>query len=193
MRWIRHSELEGKHSFLSASKGSWLRYDPEKLLERYSEELAHVRGTKLHALAHQAIDLGIDLENTGQTLNMYVNDCIGYRMKTEQTLYYSQNAFGTADAISFRKDPDSGMFLLRIFDYKSGKTKASPEQLLIYAAYFCLEYKVKPMTIDYDLRIYQNDEIHYIEMDPEDVVYIMSKITEFDKLIERAKDEGVLD
>lgn len=203
MRWNRHSELKDKHSFLSASKYQWIRYTPETLVERYAKSMDAARGTRLHALAHMLISEGIKLPNTGQTLNMYVNDCIGYRMATEQVLAYippgrvTSNAFGTADAINFTRDPETDIPVLRIFDLKNGVTKASGDQLLVYAAYFCLEYllpvKVRPMDIEFDLRIYQNDAIHYVEMDPEDVVYVMDRIVEYDKLIEKMKEEeGVL-
>ena len=84
---------------------------------------------------------------------MYVNDAIGYRMTPEQPLYYSDNCFGTADAIQFKNN------VLRIHDYKSGIIPAKMEQLKIYAALFCLEYKVKPGAIRIELRIYQNDDV----------------------------------
>jgi len=190
MRFKQHSELEGKHSFLSASKYHWVNYTPEKMLESFARASAAARGTELHDFAHKAIRLGIKQANTSQTLNMYINDCIGYRMSTEQPLMYSVNAFGTADAINFHRGFDDVM-TLRIFDLKNGVTPASKTQLEVYAAYFCLEYKVRPMEIDYDLRIYQNDEVLMFETDPEDIAYVMDRIIEFDKLIERAKEEEV--
>ncbi len=190
MKFNRHLELEGKHSFLSASKYHWVNYSPEKMLEAFAKATAAARGTALHNFAHDAISLGIKMPNTAQTLNMYVNDCIGYRMVTEQTLMYSPNAFGTADAIDFRRGTED-LMVLRIFDMKTGVSPASNSQLEVYAAYFCLEYKVRPMEIDYDLRIYQNDEVQLFVTDPEDITYIMDRIIEFDKLIERAKEEGV--
>lgn len=193
MKWNPHSELRDKHSFLSASKYHWIRYTPEKVAEAYAKSMDAARGTRRHALAHMLISEGVKLPNTGQTLNMYVNDCIGYRMQTEQALAYSMNAFGTADAISFRRDPDTDIPVLRIFDLKNGVTPASGDQLLVYAAYFCLEYlapvKVRPMDIEYDLRIYQNDAINYVEMEPEQVVYVIDRIVEYDKLIEKMKAE----
>ena len=154
MKWNPHSELRDKHSFLSASKYHWIRYSPEKVVETYARSMDAARGTRRHALAHMLISEGVKLPNTGQTLNMYVNDCIGYRMKTEQVLAYSINAFGTADAISFGRDPLTDEIVLRIFDLKNGVTPASGDQLLVYAAYFCLEYlapsKIRPMDIEYD-------------------------------------------
>ena len=191
MRFNPHSELRDKHSFLSASKYHWINYTPEKVLESYSRASAAARGTALHKFAHDAIQLGIKLPNTQQTLNLYVNDCIGYRMQTEQPLAYSENAFGTADAINFQRDPIIDEMVLRIFDLKNGVSPASFTQLEVYAAYFCLEYRVRPMEIQYDLRIYQNDAVELYDTDPEDIAYIMDRIIEFDKLIERAKEEGV--
>lgn len=191
MRFNQHSELKDKHSFLSASKYHWVNYTPEKLLESYSRASAAARGSALHAFAHQAVQLGIKLPNTQQTLNLYVNDCIGYRMQTEQPLVYSENAFGTADAINFHRNLITDAMVLRIFDLKNGVTPASFTQLEVYAAYFCLEYKIRPMEIEYDLRIYQNDDIEMHDADPEDIAYIMDRIKEFDKLIKRAQEEGV--
>lgn len=183
MIWNKHSDLVGKHAFLSGSKYHWINYDEDKLAEAYDKAMTAARGTRLHALAHDLISLGIKLPNTNQTLNMYVNDCIGYRMKTEQILFHSYNAFGTADAIDFRER------VLKIFDLKNGVIPTKETQLEVYAAFFCLEYKVRPAEIDYDLRIYQNDQIYRFDTDPEDITYIMSRIVEFDKLIESMKEE----
>ena len=115
---------------------------------------------------------------------MYVNDAIGFKMKPEQVLYYSDNCFGTADAIMFRNN------LLRIHDLKTGVTRAHMEQLEIYAALFCLEYNKKPSDIDMELRIYQNNEIIVHNPTVEDILPIMDKIITFDKLIDRMKIEG---
>jgi hypothetical protein len=140
-------------------------------------------GTRKHELASELIKLNIKLPRTKKTLNMYVNDCIGFKMIPEQPLFYSWNAFGTADAISFRKNK------LMIFDYKSGKTKASFAQLDIYAALFCLEYKQDPNQIEIEERIYQSDEAHINEPRPEDILYIMEKIKRFDGLMDELKME----
>ena len=112
---------------------------------------------------------------------MYVNDAIGFKMEPEQVLYYSDNWFGTADAIIFRN------YLLRIHDLKTGVTKAHMEQLEIYAALFCLEYNKRPGDIDMELRIYQNNEILIHQPEADDILPIMDKIMSFDKLIEKLK------
>lgn len=177
MRFNDHSKLEGRHAFLSASKYSWTNYDDDKLDATYRTARAARRGTELHAFAHMAITLGIKQARTSKTLNMYVNDAIGFRMTSEQILYYSDNAFGTADTISFRKN------LLRIHDLKNGVTPASMRQLEIYAAFFCLEYQVKPPTIEMELRIYQNDEVVVHNPDPQVIIEIMDKIVRFDERI----------
>jgi hypothetical protein len=182
MIFAQHSDLIGKHAFLSASKYHWINYDEEKLVESYDNHMTAARGTRLHALAHMLITEGVKLPNTQQTLNMYVNDCIGYRMKTEQILFYSYNAFGTADAIDFRDR------LLKIFDLKNGVTPTKETQLEVYAAFFCLEYKVRPAEIEYDLRIYQNDEIYAFETDPDRIAHIIDRIIQFNKLIESMKE-----
>lgn len=186
MNFNKHLAIEGQHAFLGASKYHWINYSEEKLIESYSKFQAIREGTELHAFAAQCIRLGQKLPRSQKTLNMYVNDAIGYKMTPEQPLYYSENCFGTADAISFRKN------LLRIHDYKSGVTPAHMEQLEIYAALFCLEYKFKPAAIDIELRLYQNNEILYHNPTSEDLVPIIDKIITFDKLIDKLKIDGGL-
>ena len=183
MNFNKHSNLEGQHAFLGASKYHWINYDETKLVESYSKYMAAQRGTILHDFAAQCIRLGQKLPKSRKTLNMYVNDAIGFRMTVEQPLYYSENCFGTADAICFRNN------LLRIHDYKSGVTPARMEQLEIYTALFCLEYRVKPSDIDIELRIYQSDEILHHNPTAEDIVPIMDKIITFDKLITKIRAE----
>ena len=114
---------------------------------------------------------------------MFLKHASGYKMRSEQVLVYSDNCFGTCDAISFRKNQ------LRIHDLKTGVTPAHMEQLLIYAALFCLEYGVKPSTIEIELRIYQSDDIIGYIPEAEEIVHIMDKIIYFDKLIEEMKDD----
>lgn len=177
MIFNRHSDLKGMHAFLGASKYSWTNYDDEKLDRTYLTSLAAQRGTELHAFAAEAIRLGIKLPRTSETLNRFVNDAIGYRMIPEQVLFVSDIAFGTADAVSFRRNK------LRIHDLKTGVTPTSIRQLEIYAAFFCLEYGFKPPTIDMELRIYQNDEVQIYEADPDVILHIMDKTVTFDKRI----------
>lgn len=181
MIFNQHSDLAGKHAFLGASKPYWLNYDEEKLVESYDKAMTAAKGTRLHHLAQQLISEGIKLPENSQTLNMYVNDCIGFRMKPEVVLFYSFNAFGTADAIDFRDR------VLRIYDLKNGVTKTKETQLEIYAALFALEYKVPPAEIEYDLRIYQHDDIYQFETDPERIMYIRERIKEYDAIIESMK------
>lgn len=183
MNWNRHSGLSGKHAFLGASKSSWLNYDDEKLVVAYNRDLARERGTRLHALAAELIDLQVKLPKSHKTLNMYVNDAIGFKMRTEQVLYYSDNCFGTADAISFRGNE------LRIHDLKTGEVPAHVEQLLIYAALFCLEYHKKPNDIKFELRLYQSDDIQVINPEVDVIAPVMDRIVTFDRLINQLKRE----
>lgn len=183
MKWNEHSSLKGEHAFLSASKYHWINYDNEKLDSVYLSWLGIKKGTELHELASKLIDMRQKLPRTQKSLNLYVNDAIGFKMLTELTLYYSPNCFGTADAISFRDN------FLRIHDLKTGKTQASIKQLEIYAALFCLEYDFNPNSINIELRLYQYDEVLVHEPDAEELMYIMDKIKEFDKRIEILKQE----
>lgn len=188
MKFNKHSDLEGRHAILSASSPYWINDDAEKLIARVAKANNAVLGTRKHALAHELISLGQKLPSTSQTLNLYVNDCIGYRMRTEQPLFYSWYAFGTADAIQFRREEELG-YVLRIFDLKTGTGAVKFTQLMAYAALFCLEYNIKPMQIMYDLRIYQNDDIQMFETDPEEIAHIMDRYIESNKLITAYQEE----
>ena len=184
MQFNDHKKLQGLHAPFSPSQASWLRYDDEKAIEVYSNRKASELGTRLHQWAKDTIDLGIKQPRSKKTLYAYVNDAIGFKMDTEVVLFYSTRFFGTADAISFR----NGM--LRIHDLKTGRIPAHMEQLEVYAALFCLEYRVKPIEIDMELRIYQNDEVIYHNPSPEDILEIMDHIVHLNKLLEKL-DEGV--
>lgn len=182
MKFNKHPLLEGSHALLSASKHTWVNYDEERLEDMFDKWQATQKGTELHDLAAKLIKLGVKLPKTQKTLNMYVNDGIGFRMTPEVCLFYSTNAFGHADTISFRNN------LLRIHDYKSGLTPVSMNQLEIYEALFCLEYGHNPHDIDTELRIYQSNEIYVSNPEPEKILYIMDKIIVFDKRINEIKD-----
>lgn len=187
-RFNHHPDQVGKHAFLSASKYSWTNYDEDKLEEVFRNSMEAQRGTDLHAYAAEAIRLRRKQPRTRDTVNMFINDVIGYRMASEQILFYSPNVFGTADAISFKNG------LLRIFDLKTGVTKASFTQLLVYAALFCLEYDIKPAEVKFDLRIYQSNEIFVLELENDDIVHdvinIMGKIVKFDRRINQIRMEA---
>lgn len=180
-----HSKLAGLHATFSPSQSSWLRYDDDKAIEVYANRKASEMGTRLHAWAAETIKLGLKQPKSKKTLYNYVNDAISYRMSPEVVLFYSERFFGTADAISFRNN------FLRIHDLKTGKIKADMEQLEVYAALFCLEYKTKPGDIEMELRIYQNDEIIYHKPTAEDILPIMDKIIHLNKLLERLEGEEV--
>ncbi len=186
MRWMKHSRLEGQHAFLGASKHSWMNYDDDKITESYYNFLATQKGTKLHSIAAQLIEEKIMLPKKKLTFNMYVNDAIGYNLRPEQILYFSDNCFGTADAIGF----DERKGELRIHDLKTGLNAASIHQLEIYAALFFLEYDLPISDINMELRIYQNNDILIENPTIEDIAPIMDKIIRFDEIIEQIKKES---
>lgn len=183
MNFNSHSKLEGKHALLGASSYHWINYSDDKLVDYFNKQLAKIEGTELHEIAAKLIQKKIRLQKSKKTFNSYVNDAIGFGMTPEQILYYSDNCFGTADAIAFKKD------FLRIHDLKTGTTPASMTQLEIYASLFCLEYSVNPPSIGMEFRIYQNDDIQIIEGDPDRIEMLMEKIVSFDKIIEKLKTE----
>lgn len=184
MNFNKHYQLEGQHAFLSASTYHWIRYDELKLKNRWRTAQEARRGVELHEYAATAIRLKRKQPHNKDTVNQYINDAIGFRMSPEVVLYYSPNCFGTADAIGFRNNK------LRIFDLKNGVSKVSIDQLLVYAALFCLEYGVSPFEIEFDLRIYQSNDIQFYTIDPGDIRQIMDIIIRSDDIINNLKVEG---
>lgn len=183
MVFRNHKNLEGQHAILGASKYSWVNYNDEKMIQVYHGLQAAKQGTELHDLAAKCIRLGQRLPKSNKTICRYVNDAIGYRMTPEQVLYFSENCFGTADAICFRDD------LLRIHDLKTGTMPCKMTQLEIYAALFCLEYRIKPSDIQMELRIYQNDDVLVHSPTVENILPLMDKIQNFDRIINDLKME----
>lgn len=184
MQFNNHSKLSGLHAPFSPSKSSWLRYDDDKVFDFFNNLKAKEMGTRLHDWAQKTIDLGLKQPKSKKTIYAYVNDAIGFKMDTEVVLFYSPRFFGTADSICFRKN------MLRIHDLKTGKIKADMEQLEVYAALFCLEYRIDPRDIEIELRIYQNDEVVFHNPEPDDIVEIMQKIKHIDQLLEKLEEEG---
>jgi Protein of unknown function (DUF2800) len=182
VRFNRHLGLQGEHAFLSPSSYHWVNYTPDRLAERWTTARAAAYGVAQHEYAQQEILAGRMSSHIG-TLGQYINDCIHHKMQPEQILYYSENCFGTADAINFRYKT------LRIFDLKTGVIPGSVHQLEIYAALFCLEYGKDPYDIQIELRIYQDGEISIFDADPDDIAFIMEKIKEFDMQIDQLKLE----
>ncbi len=178
MIFNRHDNLEGLHAPFGASKYAWLRYDDAKVLDVYANLKAAEYGSRLHAWAKETIDLKIKQHRSNKTIYNYVNDAIGFNMNTEVVLYYSPYFFGTVDTISFKKN------FLRVHDLKTGKTPVSMDQLFIYVALFCLEYKVKPTEIQIECRVYQNDDILIANPTAEIIISIMDKIVHVNNLIE---------
>lgn len=184
MNFNAHLDLKDKHSFLSPSNYHWINYNPEKLASVYRNQQAKEEGNIQHAFASVAIQKRIKLANHKKALNLFVNDSIGFKMESEQVLYYSDNSFGTADAISFKDG------LLRIFDLKTGMSKCSFKQLDVYAALFCLEYGLDPTMIQIEERIYQFNGYTINVPDPLFVRDIMNTIIEFDVILDTIKENG---
>ena len=217
MIWNDHSDLRGRHSILSPSQSSWLRYSDEdnyaSLYRRCASEYSAQAGTIIHDYAQQRIinklpmsedeqnaiklellrngipNYAIDIYQFYQTLVEYVNDSIAFNMTPEVTLYYSENAFGTCDAIRYSRRN------LRIHDLKTGVKPAGFDQLVVYAAYFFLEYgkkmKLKPESVDTELRLYQSSEISICHPDPSDIYSAIDKIIELDPIIDIFKSGGL--
>lgn len=176
MRFNKHLALRGEHAFLSPSQYHWINYTPDRLIQKWTAAQAGAYGIAQHEYALREIKSGRVSSLVG-TLGLYINDAIQYKMTCEQVLFYSENCFGTADTIGFRYKT------LRIHDLKTGVIPGSVHQLEVYAALFCLEYNKDPFEIKIELRIYQADEVSVYDADPEDILFIMEKIQEFDKIL----------
>lgn len=209
-----HLELKGTHAPFSPSQPSWLNYTPEKLLGNYVSGYATMIGTLTHEFAEKRIKKvdkltpegidswefylwdhkvpeyvlhNIDKERIYGTLLMYVNDCIDFGMEPEKILYFSDNFYGTADAISFKRKT------LRISDLKTGTSLVKDEQLLVYAAFFCLENKIKPKDIKIELRFYKELDILYCEPEPEAIESIMQIVISHNKILQSFRNGGLAD
>ena len=204
----KHKEWEGKHSFLSPSSHRLDKdLNEEDFLRMLRSDYAAAIGTALHEKAcfrinnklrvrdkthasDMIVDKLVDAKipraiiepgEFAETFMAYVNDCIGYDMYAEVPVGVSDDAFGTVDALIF----DYKTKLLRIFDLKTGRIPSRPEQLIEYAAYFCIEYKLKPGEIKTELRIYQSGEITTIEPTAPDILPFMSRIKRGDKIMKK--------
>ena len=180
MNWKDYSHIRSSHAFLSPSNYHWLNYTEDKLLLTYSNKKNISRGTKLHSIAADLIRFSLRMPNTVSSFNSFVNDAIGFKMQPEQLLFYTVHCYGTADAISYHDG------VLRVHDLKTGMTPGSMNQLLIYAALFCLDYAVEPKEIH--LRIYQNGELTIFNPSYPDIMEIISIIREANKIIEMAEE-----
>lgn len=212
MQFNTHRHLEGKHAILSASSWYWLNDTTDELIDRLRSKYAQSIGTILHEVAYKHIKYRIKLHKYDRNnvilelltngipapvvesldfdlmfdnLMTYVNDCIGFRMEPEVVLCYSENFFGTTDAIAYSERER----FLRIHDYKSGVAEASVNQPMVYAALFCLEYGIKPSSINTELRIYQNNEIRIWEPSVDELTPVIDKIVTFDKFLNRINEE----
>ena len=199
-----HLDLKGKHATFGASKWHWINYETDEDFERamIAEWAADV-GTGVHDFARRQIKYGkkvgnnkdarnnlliflledckipeyaIDIDRIFENYRNYVNDCIGFHMTPEAPIYYGDNVFGTTDAILFTDNT------LRIFDLKTGVRDVHPEQLMIYVAFFCLEYRIKPKDITIELRIYQNGEVGIIQPETQQIEKIMSQAIRANKI-----------
>lgn len=206
MNWNRHSNLEGSHAFLSASKYSWLNKTDKEIVEAYENSFAQSIGTLLHAYAADSIrfreklrrtdaksvkfdlmrrgvpEFAIDIQSVFPNLMNYVNDAVGYQMDPEILLYYSDLCFGTADCIQVSGDT------LRIHDLKTGTTVAKMDQLLIYAGLFYLEYSYKPERFRTELRIYQNGDVIVHEPEVDELREVMNAIVTKDRVLQKLKE-----
>lgn len=182
MNFKRHSDLVGEHAFLSPSYYHWINYDPERLLRRWNNMRAVQIGNEQHLYAAHCIENRLRQEGDS-LLSLYINESIDFRMSAEVVLFYSDNCFGTADAIAFERN------VLRISDLKTGRSQTSEHQLEVYAALFTLEYDVDPYEIRIELRIYQSDEVRVYDAEPSDIMNIAKKIIIFDHRLNQLKRE----
>ena len=179
-----HPEIkDGSHAIFAPSKKLLSRKDftTEQLEQRIQSDWAAFIGTEIHKVAARMIEEKQSVTKAGvralifdqlyqahvprqlinpdsylDTVVPYIKDAIGFDLVPEQILcYHPKLAFGTADAIRYNPVTHE----LRIHDLKTGKMPASLDQLIEYAAYFFLEYHIKPGDVNTTLCIYQNGEV----------------------------------
>lgn len=180
MHFNAHSPaLYGRHATLSPSTPAWINYDEDKMRRVFFSNRAAAKGSELHALAHQLIKNKVRLPDDDKTLNLYVNDAIGYGMSPEVMLFFSENCYGTADCVGYNHPRKK----LRVHDLKTGNGPATMKQLLVYAGLFHLEYQFSPHEIETELRLYQNNNIITHTPDPHEIFSVMDRIKTLDSLI----------
>lgn len=211
MNFRDYSNLDGKHAVFTASQPYWLNDTDEGIIKRFRGQYTAQIGTIIHDFARKYIKHGlrlsksdrksiiIDLLDSGipgsiidsldidfifENVQEYVNDAVSFRMSPEVHLYYSDNFFGTTDAIAF----DERRKKLKIFDLKTGSTPPHMEQLIIYAALFCLDYKQDPYSFDTELKIYRNCEMQTAEPEADVIKDTMERIKHFDSIITKERN-----
>lgn len=205
--------LQGEHAPFSPSQPVWLNYNDDELLDSFKNKKRSDIGTELHEWASgqiklmQNVSYGRDVEkglryhiykkyenapdyrdvlllsmtflptDVYGTVKAFVNDCIGYGMLSEQKVQYSNLFFGTADAIRYTNNS------LKVFDLKTGSRPAKIDQLYVYASLYCLEHGIKPLDIETEVRIYQNNDVVVNVPDPPLINECMRLIVHKDKVI----------
>lgn len=141
-----------------------------------------IRGLIYHVLYKAKIPIAlIQPEKYIDTVLPYVKDAIGFGMIPEQKLVYQHPiAWGTADAIKFNPSKCE----LRIHDLKTGKLPASLDQLIEYAAYFFLEYHIKPGDCKTIISIYQNGDVLTGYPTASDILPIMDRAVALSKYVQ---------
>ena len=190
-----HPRVEGTHAVLSPSSPAWLRYDRERLVERLSTAQAAALGTEIHETAARNIKRNIMLMPHPEwpVLDLYVNDAIEFGMSPERMLFYSVNCYGTADTIGFEEYTDDERFdgFLRIHDLKTGVSKATMDQLYVYAGIFCREYGYKPFRMDGELRIYQGEKVYAEPIDRAYLAFVYDRIKWSDDIVDEYTSGGL--
>jgi hypothetical protein len=214
-KFNKHPEIrDGAHAILAPSQKLLHR---EKLTEEQLDSLIRSKyaaqiGTEIHALAARLIEEKQSITKAGMralifdqlyrakipkrliepdlyldTLIPYVKDAIGFNLEPEVPIVYNYPiAFGTADAIRFNPYDNT----LRIHDLKTGRLPASLDQLVEYAAYFFLEYHMKPADCQTIISIYQNGEINTGYPTAADILPIMDKAVLLTKYVKNNYEEA---
>ena len=156
-----------------------------QIFNKYYIEECNDKGEYVQRLTIHGNDLLMNLKyipaECYESVKTFINDAVGYKMDSEKRVYYSRYFWGTTDAIKY----DSASGLLRIHDLKTGIKPASFDQLAVYASLFCLEKTIKPETCQFELRIYQNDDISVDEPDSKTIREIMDIIIKRQSLINK--------
>lgn len=130
MNFIKHSELNGVHAMFSPSQSSWLRYDDQTMLDRYTGKYRTALGTEIHEYAAIQINLYLkvsSVRNLVSGLTTYIYTKYQGLKQNEYGMllikhleYMPQEVFETVkkyinDAIGFRMTPEQPLYYSEYF------------------------------------------------------------------------------
>lgn len=138
MNYNKHFELRGKHAFLSPSQNAWLRYDDEKLAQRYFSSSVSALGTEIHEYAEIQISLGQKVTAIKNLINGIKTNIFAkyshpyYDKETKQVLSDGSEKIGRLYA-ALSRIPSSSLETVKAYINDAIGFGLTPEQILYYS------------------------------------------------------------